>query len=60
MAGLAPYWVGLAQIFINGLMQMPDPAFLIAGQNDLPGRRVFHALLHRWQIGVVLIKNAAE
>jgi len=31
MAGLDPYWAGLAQIFINGLMQMPDPAFLIAG-----------------------------
>ena len=30
--------VGLTQVFVDGLMQMPDPAFLIAGENDLAGR----------------------
>ena len=25
----------LAQVFVDGLMQMPDSAFLIAGENDL-------------------------
>ena len=28
----------LTQVFVNGLMQMPDSAFLIAGENDLAGR----------------------
>ena len=27
-----------AQVFVDGLMQMPDPALLIAGENDLAGR----------------------
>jgi hypothetical protein len=30
--------VRLAQVFVDGLMQMPDPALLIAGENDLAGR----------------------
>ena len=30
--------VGLTQVFVDGLMQMPDSAFLIAGENDLTSR----------------------
>ncbi len=28
----------LAQVFVDGLVQMPDSAFLVAGENDLAGR----------------------
>ena len=28
----------LTDVLVDRLMQMPDPAFLIAGENDLAGR----------------------
>ena len=35
---LAVDLVGSTQVFVDGLMQMPDPTFLIAGENDFASR----------------------